>query len=191
MPVEPMGIRYLRPRRLASEDSDQAKQSALRAPQGSGATISGSWRCPSQTAPAGSKHHRQTTSDPRRGRHLLHTPVRPRFHDLWVPRSGMTNCPEKRLGRAKIPSFPTSHGLRNRVLALVVPRSDDDFPPRRTARKFNTRPGVLPDAGGETLGFVALSGSNCSAGATYQAPTTSDPRTGRHIHYMAGPCRIS
>jgi hypothetical protein len=100
--------------------------------------------------------------------------------------------PEKRLGRGAIfPSFPTSHGLRNRDLALVVPRSDYDVPPRRAVRKFNTRPGVLPEAGGETLGFVALSGSNCSAGATYHAPTTSDPRTGRHIHSMAGPCRFS
>ena len=57
--------------------------------------------------------------------------------------------------------------------------------------KRNNLPCVLPVAGGDNLGFVAMSRSNCSAGSKHQAQTTFDPRPGRPIHYMAGPGRFS
>ena len=46
----------------------------------------------------------------------------------------------------------------------------------------NSLPCVLPKAGDDDLGFVALSRSTCSAGAKRQAQTTSDPRPGRQVH---------
>jgi hypothetical protein len=42
--------------------------------------------------------------------------------------------------------------------------------------KGNSLPCVLPKAGGDNLGFEAMSRSNCSACSKHQAQTTSDPR---------------
>jgi len=42
--------------------------------------------------------------------------------------------------------------------------------------KGNSLPCVLPQAGGDNLGFEAMSRSNCSACSKHQAQTTSDPR---------------
>jgi hypothetical protein len=47
----------------------------------------------------------------------------------------------------------------------------------------NSLPCVLPTCGGNNLGFVALSGSNCSAGSKHQRRTTCGPRPKRHLQH--------